>query len=168
MTTVGYLFFWSRPTTVFGRVGAVVVNPIDRMIWRRFSSHIRKEVRKIIPTWTDFNSASSVVWIVAAIRVIASLTKGSPSYPFRRIMRFTMFVIGSTKSIFCPASAGRAMAFKISGVNSALGSTITTTKPHCSFVVNARKGQDSPSIETLTCKVDHWVCHLHLCIMEGA
>jgi hypothetical protein len=83
---VGGLLILRRPTTVRGRVAAVVVPAIDRMIPRWATTHIRNEVlERPAPPVADRDPSSAISVEGTDVGVVATGTHGTPDGVFRRL-----------------------------------------------------------------------------------
>ena len=69
----------TRPSTVLRRVGAVVVDSLDRVKWGGLRSHVRREILEAgHPPLADADASSTVVGVPDAARVGAALNHRPP------------------------------------------------------------------------------------------
>lgn len=74
------LFFLGSPNTVVWIIISVNTVPFKRVFRCRFISHICIEVFKIVPSFADSNSPSSVVFITKLLRILATLNHVCPTF----------------------------------------------------------------------------------------
>src|SRR3990167_79636 len=75
----------SGPFAVLRRVGAIVVDAIQRVLGRRLTAHISQEVlERVHPAVADDNTSASIVGERGVLRVIATLLHGTPGVVFHR------------------------------------------------------------------------------------
>ena len=80
-SAIARLFHSRRPAAVIGRIWAVVVNSIDRMILRRPFAHVSQKVfKRVDPPVTYDNTATPVSRICREIGVVAARTFRPRSY----------------------------------------------------------------------------------------
>lgn len=80
---ISTLFLGCSPTAIPRSIISIVINSINRIFWRRFFTHILKEVSKrITPAVTYLYSASPVITVSCAFLVIASLFHVNPRQIF--------------------------------------------------------------------------------------
>ena len=79
---VFHLLFSSDPVAVFRRVIAVIVTTIQRKFRIRSFAHIGKKVFEFVPSFTDANSAASVILERDMTRVIATAKHAVPDKIF--------------------------------------------------------------------------------------
>lgn len=72
------------PSAIVRCIVAVVVNAVDRMIWRRRQTHICQEIIKQLPSVTHFNAAAAVIRVGRFFRVIATFFYSLPYLINRR------------------------------------------------------------------------------------
>ena len=80
---VSGLFFNCRPSTIFRRIGTIVINTVNGMLCRWFQSHISKEIFKLKPSIANCNSSSSIEVIIGGVWIDAALPHSAPCPPFR-------------------------------------------------------------------------------------
>lgn len=78
LTTVQALRAASGPSAILRAVRAVVVNAVDGVPWRRFTSHIRDKVIEIFPTLAHANPSAAVVRIISALWITAPSSNIAP------------------------------------------------------------------------------------------
>lgn len=125
------LFFRCRPSTILGRVRAVIVNTVDRVTWRRTAAHVRQECFvRAAPAGTDHNAASAVVWIPLVFGIGAALHHRGP----RMVLR-------------CP-HAGRPACIPVFGVRgaSAIGSITPTAHRVSGCQIGTRNDALAPAV----------------------
>ena len=71
------LFLVCGPSTVFGIIPAICLNPIQSHVFGPFS-HVSKEVVKTFPSFADFNSPASIAVKRLVIRVVTSTIHTTP------------------------------------------------------------------------------------------
>lgn len=84
---VSILFLASSPSAIAGLVVAVIVDAVNRVLGRRSRPHVRNKILEPVPSLADLDSSGSVVWVVFAISVLASLNHGCPDFVGRRVRR---------------------------------------------------------------------------------
>lgn len=83
------LLFLRSPAHIAGLVITIIVDAINRVIFRRLAAHVFQErAVTILPSLTDGNPASAIVCEAWKIRVEASLQHHSPAMIFRRAVSF--------------------------------------------------------------------------------
>ncbi|MEY4387884.1 MAG: hypothetical protein RLY20_3167 [Verrucomicrobiota bacterium] len=75
---VSGLFFRRGPSAVVWRVMAAAVNSIKRVYGAWLAPHVRQEVFKVIPSFTDGDAAPAVAKVVGGSRIQASGAHGLP------------------------------------------------------------------------------------------
>lgn len=122
------LFCLAAPSTVLGRVRAVVVNSINRMGWRRPWPHVCVEGGEIIlPLFADGNSPSSILGEFGVARIKAALLHRSPTVVFRHLphpMGQVRLVAPSPFSEEAPTGTGASAS-----ADNGFGSTVTHDLP---------------------------------------
>ena len=78
-SSVGYLLFHCGPTSIAWFVIAIVIYAIKGKTFRRHIPNICVEIRKCVPTFTNFYTSTSVVMVLIIFRIFASLNKKIPS-----------------------------------------------------------------------------------------
>ena len=87
-TAIRGLFFHRGPTTILGRVVAVIVDALKREFRafpdtsRRSQSHVSQEVLKFSPANANTDSASAIAFIAAVTRIGAPAFHGFPRFVF--------------------------------------------------------------------------------------
>jgi hypothetical protein len=76
--TIAGLFRARSPSAVARLVVTIVVNAIDGVLDARSGSHVGKEVLKGVPSLTDRDASTTVVWPSRLLRVGASRSHGRP------------------------------------------------------------------------------------------
>lgn len=83
-TAVACLRSTIRPTAIVGAVWSVVVDPVDRICWGRFLTHVREEVfERLSPALADCDSTPAVVRPILSISVVAAGADVAPCEPLR-------------------------------------------------------------------------------------
>jgi hypothetical protein len=80
LTTIGRLFFWGAPSAIPGRIGPVVVGPIEGRSWGAFS-HVGQELNKSLwacPTRVHGDPTAAVILPAGSIGVIHTRIGGVP------------------------------------------------------------------------------------------
>ena len=158
---ISVLLRTGRPAAVAGFVVAVVVDAIKRMYRRWTSSHVRQEVREVLPAVTYGNAPPAVIPIRRISRIAASLSHLLPGVelwvicqpvnyqPFRRLFEF--------KAIATP----RFSVAEVFAGHGSLSAAITAAAPHglsrSSIWMTAHGAacQDGPATESLSGDVDN-------------
>lgn len=83
-TSVSILHGPSCPPAVFGAVGTIIVDPIDRMVRVRSSTHIGEEVSVVSPSIANHDASASVVLERFRSRAVAARKHARPSAVFWR------------------------------------------------------------------------------------
>lgn len=90
------LFFPRCPTAVFGRVWTVIVNAVEGVFWRRALPHIGYKVLKFLPTLTDPNSATAIIFKRFHFWIATTITHCPPNIINWR-MRKSMLAFTTTR-----------------------------------------------------------------------
>ena len=81
------LFFSCGPSAIFGRVGTVVIDAVERMAWRRFVAHVFVErYKRFPPTLAHRNTSATVVTEGSIGAAIATRFGANPRMIFRRVL----------------------------------------------------------------------------------
>ncbi len=162
---IRHLLLDGRPSTVFGFVVPVVVDSVYGEFFSRTLSHIGQKVREILPSFADFNSATSIVRI---LMMVWSLTTGLHSAPTvvgsRSGSAMTscgnpMFKIAPRSFFISCATTRHGNAFYEGLFVNRFGfSAFANTVPIGLAVLSFRLGNNRPATESLTCQVLK-ICH---------
>ncbi len=142
-----------RPSAIFWRVVTIIINSINR-IFRGWSlSHISKKVlKRINPALTDSYSASTVIFILINIFIVASLFYTNPDFIFRDTvfaMFGSLFFLVTTTTYSCFS-----FSFQFIATDNFRISTFTLAFPASSSIFNVRKFNHFQSSKFLPCEID--------------
>lgn len=146
------------PAAVTWLVTGIVIDAVYRMIWGT-AAHIRKEVLVVAPSFTDLNSAATVVLPIDHAGVLASPKHGRPNGIFRGSSAnntgFPVFTV-SLSGLPCrlqTATASSVARLKGLAIYDALGSALAATQPrrHWSRVFLASKPYYLEASKCLSC-----------------
>jgi hypothetical protein len=132
---VASLFLRCRPATICGTVRAVVVNAVNRVVWRRAAPHVGDEgFVRMSPAVTDDNTARPVVLESNVLRIAASGFHPFPDFILRRGLshaRFSMRALGDSSVAPHQTAAPLAStsAAKIAGCPDGLATAVAVTEP---------------------------------------
>jgi hypothetical protein len=160
MTTIRILFFVGGPSTIIGLIVAVVIDAIDTVFWAWTSSHIGKKINVVFPSFTYFDSSSSIKGVSLAIFIKASLAHATPDHPFRRVS-FPMFMVNLAKAIFCPTSAryGFSFAPQVAAKNDNFLSTVTEAQKASISLIRIDKRENGQTSNALACEISDMISH---------
>jgi hypothetical protein len=152
-TPIDSLFFFRRPTTVVGRVIAIVVNAVDAVKTAWSSPHVGEEIYKFTPTLANDYAAFTIVFIADRFRISTPSMHVGPNGVFRCFaseLGFTMLVL-SFCGLFSEKTSTRLNTFKSTAAGSKFYSpTIANIKPPLSF----NPQNDGQPSKTLTYNID--------------
>lgn len=165
--TVPILLRQCRPSTVFGRVGTVVINTVNRMLIRRSWTHItQKRCEAISPALTDFNATSAVASVATNIRVSTARFHRVPytvlsggRATMRRIKMGVVAFVRNSRTLTTSAGSCVALLSEGSSADNFLSSTIASAQPSrlSTFVTCAFEYYQKA--KTLTGEVFDWHRH---------
>jgi hypothetical protein len=139
LAAVSSLFASCGPSNIFRAIITFIINPLKGVARRWWQAHIGKKVGEIFPAVTDLNPASTVVFIVRTVCVIAPLKHRPPSaMDFRsRVSVFSDNFKAQTSTRFSGSVA--------EGIteNGLLRSTVAPAKPLTISSAWARRFNDS-------------------------
>lgn len=81
-SSVVRLVLWRRPYAIVWPVIERIIQSFNRVRWAWAGSHIREELRKIIPSLAYFNAATAVKTEGSVVGVVASVAHSSPHSKF--------------------------------------------------------------------------------------
>ena len=150
------LLFVCRPSTIGGFIVSVVVDAVNAMLWRGFSSHIGKKIGVNQPAFTHRNASPSIILPTFVVGISTSFPHRNPSAIFQRstgLTAFAMFIIEMGRQFFMQASArfGVARAHGIA-FDLEFCSTFANASPRAISSVS----KDKQSSETLTRDIDEF------------
>lgn len=105
---VSVLFGGSSPSAVAWLIAAVVIDPIDGVLARRFRAHISEKVSEVMPRLAYGNAPSAIDRIALVLQVHASLLHAMPCLVFRRLsvcqrvvamLRRAAFIVQATATL---------------------------------------------------------------------
>ena len=154
------------PSTVVGRIGAISVIAFECQAPRRFRPHVREKVgKRVTPSITNNDTASTVVAITGHLVVVAAISHVEPRRVFRcaatREDRVTVCQIGEASHISSVATAATSVAGREftrhqfsdrSAFASARPDARTTSCP-------SGQGDDGKTAKLLSGEVDKWLRH---------
>lgn len=150
--TSACLFFPCRPTTILWRIRAILIWPaVERMLKARSQPHVGEEIRKIVPSFTDYNSTPAPIFIAGSLGIAAARMHARPRTVFRRAPS-TMFKgeLLVTPDFIMKAPARTCISFsQIVSISNKFISTITKTKPARICINRVHKGDRSQTCEAL-------------------
>lgn len=152
MTLIGSLLFCSRPTTVFGRIGTVVVDAVERVTLRRLTAHVSKKIFVDGPPFANSNASTAIAVIAVAFWIVASVAHANPSDPFR--CQFATYGVTMTNRFSFSAATGNCFAtLEMASCNCMISPAITTAKPSCSARACSISLNGNQTTKTLTNKI---------------
>lgn len=166
---VSLLGFPVCPSTIFWRIIAIVINPINGHFSGRLP-HVRNKVCVIMPSFANGNSSSAIEFVLRKILVIASLLHATPNLIARWIRVFishsasgsAMFKIHGFVVRFFMTTARLCMKpGQVCRENLGVISAITLTKPFSfsgNIIVSKTNGRKKP--ESFARKVC-WLFHIY-------
>lgn len=128
------LFFLRCPTTIRGFVIAIVVNTINRVLRRWFTSHIGEKINKVFsPSVAYGNSPASISFISCCLWISAAMNYSYPCFIFRtrgmpRCISVASLVLFGLFWLKTPAAKSASSTQGIAA-NAGLIAAQTTTKP---------------------------------------
>ncbi len=165
VSLISRLLFLCCPVAVFRRIRAVVIAPINRVLQCWGLTHVGKKVLERVPSFADEYAASSVVRVIDAGFVGATLHHQSPSVVFLgdflaiRPHRLPVFGVSGKKCLTMQATAGlRVPAGQLPGSNFNDPAAVALTCPFCRTQRNATgpvtNGEDSKASESFSCSIN--------------
>src|SRR5713101_6764306 len=125
---------------------AIWVNAIERVLWRRFSSHIfKKRIETVTPSIADRDATAAIMRITDVTDQITALLHSTPRSVFRTSLRMPLAVLSISLSIRCSRFALKASA--TAGV-----ATGNTVRKDYAFI--AAFASETPSVMLYKCDRD--------------
>lgn len=162
--SISHLHISRRPSTVFRRVGAVIVNAIDRVIrgWAR--THVRDESRIVMqPSLAHINTAATVMAKGPIAWIRTAIFRGRPNHVLGRQASLTADASrGAVRQIqprrrFAPDTAAtfRQSIYEAWTYDLALRAALTLTQPARMLFARAFAdlANDDKSPELTTCQI---------------
>jgi hypothetical protein len=143
--TVVELFLASCPTTIFRSVMAIIIYPFQRVFLRESRSHIGKEISRRLPAFANRYPSTTITFVVGFVGVFASMYHAQP-----------YAVVGMVRQSMSDNAASTATRFsrrEITGVDSAMRSTVTAALPILRQPLFESKIQDEPAAKALSDQV---------------
>lgn len=154
------LFKPGCPTAVPGFVIAVIVDAIEcETIWSR--SHVSKEVCELQPALAHFDTSATIMFVIATMRIRASVTHCAPRLPFRAsiaLFCLPMQKVCMKEKVTVETSARTSVSCaKFFALYDNFLAAITATSPKCFAVVKVAPHLDhfdcDKATETLACDI---------------
>ncbi len=142
------------PHTIVWFVIAVVVFPFKSMrsTWAR--SHVSEEQDKIVPAFTNFDAASTIIWKTGVVWVSTSRKHSSPNIVFWNTVRLSVSARSFSCAFRVKASARlSASVTKIATGCECLLSTIAKAIPRLFIDIIGKRDQ---ATETLICDINEF------------
>lgn len=144
------------PPTIFRRIPLIIVTSFQSVMGRWARTHISKELSKVMPSWHDKDTSTSITSIKGLLRNIATTHHGFP-YTIFRESRPPMGGQSPLPDLsFQTATTVRCSCFQRTSCNVFDGSATTLAKKHyCSFLIWSST-QNEQATESLTSKIEKW------------
>jgi hypothetical protein len=148
------LFFWRGPSTVARLVIPVVVDAIDRVLTRRFRTHVSVEGREVIqPTVANPDSSAAVIGPLRGSRVQATALHRIPRSVFGRLLHPVRAMV---RAVVLLASARSALlSSPCRDAHVARAAALTSAQPRLALRIVGQRGELADSFPA-----DLGSCHL--------
>ena len=129
ITSVIRLLNRSRPATILWRVWTVIVNTVNRVIWRRTQPHVsQKSLKAIKPTRADCNATFTILKIIRAFRIKTTSFNPTPRFIFTGLSQ-PMFSICISRSLALKTPTSEDFFTKVVLADIGNGAAVTTASP---------------------------------------
>jgi len=155
------------PSTVFGRVVAIVIDAVNAVLWGRLVPHVGKEcLEGMPPLWTNNNASSTVVGVFWLSGVIATANQPRPTIIFSAACLPVSFKSFAGILIFKAATRNNAAVTKMFASNNMSVATRAAAIPaNSSTSLGCRAADNDEATKSLTSKVYkirhnilQWIC----------
>jgi hypothetical protein len=132
---VSRLLLGGGPSAVLGRIGAVVVYPVNRVLFGRASAHVGKEVRiGVAPSLTHDNPAATVASEVVVPAVVAAGLHAFPNFVLSRCFTYCALAMNFVRAGLAVLPLRAATRFnsaraKVASRSHSRSATVATTQP---------------------------------------